>query len=113
MLAAHQVVGGLAVADDGEAVAVHQHLGGARPRVVGGGHHEAVRPRTANHEQVVPLQRRQVAVECEEVARLADRPHDIVVLAAAPLATVHRDLVVRLVVAGAEEVVHPRVHHGE
>src|SRR5205807_4377809 len=82
----HQVYVRLPAAHDRVPVAVDEDFGGPRSRVVVGRHDEAVGAGAHDSEQVFRLDPGQLAILRQEVARLADRAHDVDGLAIARLA---------------------------
>src|SRR5213596_614355 len=68
--------------------------------VVRRAHHEAVRARAQHREQLARLDDGELAVQGEEVTRLADRAHDVDKLLLASAIPQRHDLVVGVVVAG-------------
>src|SRR5215207_6072524 len=111
-LALHQVGMALALAHDGPPVAPDEDLGGAGAGVVVGGHREAVGAGAHDVEQVALPGIGQLAVAGEVVAALAHRADQVGVGDRAVLAY-RAHLVVGVVEAGTQEVVHPRVGYYE
>src|SRR5215472_9557663 len=64
-------------AHDAEAVSFDEHLGGAAPGVVIGRFDKSVGPGRPDDQQVPSLGHFQRVIQCQKIARLADRPHDI------------------------------------
>jgi hypothetical protein len=113
-LAADQVLDALALPHDVIAPAVDEDGGGARPRVVVGGHHETIRAHAHHRQHVARLDGCQGTVPGEEVAALADRPDDVDGPGGAGARRADRpDLLVRVVQGGADEVVHRGVDDHE
>src|SRR6266849_6248237 len=73
----HQVFVRLPAAHDRVPVTVSEDFDGPRSRVVVGSHGEAVRAGAHDGEQVFLLDAGQLAILRQEVARLADRAHDV------------------------------------
>src|SRR2546421_204263 len=112
-LAPQQIVQRLALARHVVAVAFHQHLRRPGSLVVGRAHHEAIRSGAEHREDLARRDGGQLAIERQEVARLADRAHDVDQLLGLSAVLERDQIVMSVVVAGSHEVRHAGVHHHE
>src|SRR3989442_7888109 len=76
-LATDKICAGFPAADNAEAVAFDEHLGGARPRVVVGGGHKPVGSCAPHHKQVTRANLTERPILHEEITSFADRSHDV------------------------------------
>src|SRR5438067_371788 len=110
----NEILGRLALPNERKTVALHQHFGRQRPRIVIRRHGEPIGAGAHQGQEFALVHRRQLAILSEKIAALADRTDNIDRLArlVARFADRH-NLVVTLVERGPNEIVHAGVHDHE
>src|SRR6185503_11695151 len=92
---------------------VYQDFGCTGAGVVIRAHYEAIGTGAQQRDPFPGTEARQLSIECQKIACLADRAHDINLTNWASLRLQLGNLMVGLVVTGPDQIVHSRIHQDQ
>src|SRR5262249_61120161 len=110
-LAANQILVALTHADNTPLIALNQHLCRPSPAIVIGREHRAICSCSHHSQKISRRYLRERAVPGQKVACLAHRPNDIRHDLRPVRLSYWKNVMMRAVKRGADEVIHGRVHN--